>query len=161
LLERAYCFWYVNRTSISGIGGFSVNLISRCGISKSTSDFLANLENLEFIHKRLQTVIIRNLDIFKLLEEYNKESCFLYLDPPYHQSTRTSTRYKIDFSDEQHRQLIDRCLVSKSKIMISGYDNPEYNRLIAADWKKIDMEIKTTSGNGEKKTKIESIWINY
>jgi site-specific DNA-adenine methylase len=40
ILERAYKFFYVNRTSFNGSGGFTSNLEIRRNMSKSVSDYL-------------------------------------------------------------------------------------------------------------------------
>lgn len=159
-IDRAFYYWYVNRTSHNGIGGFSTNCYIRRNMSKSTSDFLSCVDRLRELHDRLSAVIILNQDALELIKNRDAKNVFFYIDSPYHHSTRTSARYECDFSNEQHEQLIDILLNLKGKALVSGYICDAYKRL-ETKFKRIDFPVKTVSGTFEKKTKIESLWKNY
>ena len=131
ILNRAYMFFYVNRTSFNGNGGFKINTYIRRGTSKSVSDYLSGVEHLEELHERLKNIIISNTNAIDLIERFNKENVFMYLDPPYVQSTRTSNiRYEVDMNDEEQDVFLETCINSKAKLLISGYDNEKYNILL-------------------------------
>jgi site-specific DNA-adenine methylase len=86
----------------------------------------------------------------------------MYLDPPYSWDTRTSARYAVDMNNDQQKKLIDIILGLKhAKILISGYNCPEYERMEKIGMEKIEMEIKTQDGNRKPKSKIEVLWRNY
>lgn len=157
LLDRAFYFFYVNRTSHNGIGGLSVNTVVRRNMSKSVSDMLSCIDRLPELHQRLSRCIVLNQDGINLIEKYNKENVFIYSDPPYEWSTRTSVRYKVDMDREGHLKFIDACLNSKAKILISGYDCEIYD----ANFTKIKFEVNTIGGNMKPKTKVETLWKNY
>lgn len=162
IVERAYRFFYVNRTSHNGIGGFSMNTIIRRNMSKSVSDMLSAIDRMDELHQRLSKLIVTNKDALELIEKYkNNKNVFMYLDPPYEQSTRTSARYDIDMNREQHLKFIDLVLDSKAKMLISGYDCEIYDTLVNNGWNKIQFEVNTISGNKKPKTKIETLWKNY
>ncbi|MDE5888611.1 MAG: DNA adenine methylase, partial [Bacilli bacterium] len=162
IIERAYRFFYVNRTSHNGIGGFSMNTIIRRNMSKSISDMLSAIDRLDELHQRLSKLIVTNKNAFELIEKYkDNENVFMYLDPPYHQSTRTAARYEVDMTNEQHYVFINLVLNSKAKMLISGYDCEPYNKLVENGWEKIQFEVNTVSGNKKPKTKIETLWKNY
>ena len=161
LLDRAYYYFYVNRTSVNAIGGFSINTVIRRNISKSTSDYLSAIDGLEEYNKRLSNVIVTNKNAIDVIKKYDRESTFIYLDPPYVQSTRTEARYECDMTDEQHMELLNTILTCKSKILISGYDNDLYNILTDNGWNKFVFDIKTTDGKNRPKTKTEVLWYNY
>jgi DNA adenine methylase len=162
MVQRAFKYWYVNRSSYSGSGGFSINLSIRRGMSKSTSDFLSTVDNLINIHERLSRVVIEHTDGINLIKKYNSENIFLYCDPPYHSSTRVpGAKYKCDMTDEQHKELIDALLECKSKVIVSGYNNPEYDKLVVAGWKKIDFDVNTIDSKRSPRVKVESLWKNY
>lgn len=161
MIHRAFYFFYVNHTSHNGIGGFSINPIIRRGMAKSVSDMLSSIDRLPELHQRLSRVIVTNKDGIELVKKYNTENAFLYLDPPYVQSTRTSARYIEDMDDNTHNRLIDACIASKAKILISGYDNPLYDKLIINGFTKCQFEVNTISGDKKPKVKIETIWKNY
>lgn len=163
LIHRAFMFFYVNRTSRNGIGGFSVNLCIRRNMSKSCSDMLSTIEGLPKLHDRLSKVIVTSQDGVKLIHKYSKsEETFIYADPPYHQSTRTETRYNVDMDNETQERFIDECINAKCKILISGYDCEAYKRLEDNGFKKVEFTVHTMSGDHKtKKDKTECLWMNY
>jgi DNA adenine methylase len=161
MVERAFCFFYVNRTSHNGVGGFSRNTYIRRGMSKSISDFLSSIDRLDALHDRLSRVIVTNSDGIELIRKYNTPNVFIYADPPYHQSTRTSTRYKVDMDNDGHIRFLDAVIESKAKILISGYDCELYDRLSENGFTKISFEVKTIDGNFKPKTKREYLYYNY
>ncbi|GAG89755.1 unnamed protein product, partial [marine sediment metagenome] len=163
LEDRAYKYFFVNRTSVNGVGGFGCATgVVRRNMSKSVSDFLASIDNLPEIHQRLSRVIIENRDAIELIEKYDRDKVFFYLDPPYHHSTRTQTRYVVDMSAEQQEALIDCLLnIKKAKVLLSGYNCKNYDALCKKEWKRIDFKVKTQDGNRKGKIKIESLWLNY
>lgn len=161
ILERAFYFFYVNRTSHNGIGGFSVNTVIRRNMSKSTSDFLSTIDRLPELHNRLSSVIVSNTDGIDLIERYNNPRTFFYCDPPYEQSTRTDVRYSVDMDREKQEKFLNTVINSKSKVLISGYDCELYNILTENGFEKISFIVNTMSGNFKKKTKIENLWKNY
>lgn len=163
IVHRAFKFFYVNCTSHNGIGGFSINTCVRRCMSKSCSDFLSTIEGLPKLHDRLSKVIVTNQDGIKLINKYSqREDVFIYADPPYHQSTRTETRYNVDMNDDEQERFIDECVNAKCKILISGYDCDAYKRLEENGFIKIKFIVHTMSGNRKtKKDKVEYLWMNY
>lgn len=163
LVDRAFKFFYVNRTSRNGVGGFSLNLCVRRNMSKSCSDMLSTVEGLPKLHDRLSKVIVTNQDGIKLIGKYsNDENTFIYADPPYHHSTRTSVRYNVDMSNDEQERFIDECINAKCKILISGYDCDAYKRLEENGFTKVAFVVHTVTGEGNsKKDKTEYLWFNY
>jgi len=96
-----------------------------------------------------------------LIRKFNRENAFMYCDPPYEQSTRTSTRYKVDMDREGHLDFLDAVMASKAKILISGYDCELYDILSENGFKKVSFKVKTIDGNFKPKTKTEYLYYNY
>lgn len=161
MIERAFCFFYVNRTSHNGVGGFSRNTYIRRGMSKSISDFLSSIDRLDALHDRLSRVIVCNTDGMELIRKYNAPNVFIYCDPPYEQSTRTSTRYAVDMDRNGHIDFLNAVIESKSKILISGYDCELYDKLNENGFTKVSFDVKTIDGNFKPKTKTEYLYYNY
>jgi len=161
-LQRAYRFWYVNRTFRGGgLGGFSINTAIRRGMSKSVSDFLSSIDRLPDIHIRLSHVVILNQNALELITRYDRPGWFFYLDPPYMHETRTSARYRVDADDEHHARLLDLLTgLRHAKVLLSGYDNPLYQNTLS-NWRHITFSVKTVSGTNNPKTKMECLWKNY
>ena len=161
-LDRAYKYFIVNRTAYNGTGGFSAAPAIRRKMSKSVSDYLTTVDKLIDVHQRLSKVIVHNEDALKLIEKYDQEDWFMYLDPPYHQDTRTGARYKEDMDNLKQEDFLDTVINCENcKILISGYDCEEYDRLVENGWTKISFEVKTQSNKRSPKTKVETIWFNY
>lgn len=156
LEDRAYYFLCVNRSSFNGVGGFSTTHIVRRNMSKSTSDFLSMIDKLPEIHNRLSSVIIEHRDIMDLIDKYDSQNVFMYLDPPYVMSTRASSqKYECDMTDEQHIAFVDRLTRCKCKWLVSGYDNSIYD-VLTKNFNKIEFK---SPNSGSSATEI--LWKNY
>lgn len=160
--DRAFKFYAVNRMSHNGIGGFSINTYIRRGMSKSTSDFLSSVDRLKDMHDRLSRVIVTNKDALELIEKYDRDKTFIYCDSPYHHDTRTDFRYPIDMTNVQQSLYIDTLLkVQNAKVLVSGYNCQEYERLCEGGWQRVDFDVNTIDGARKSKVKTESVWYNY
>ena len=157
---RAYRFWYVNRSSHNGIGGFSINTVVRRRMSKSTSDFLSSVEGLQELHEALSSCIVTSRNALDCIRFWDRKNVFIYCDPPYHQSTRTSARYNVDADNDHHEQLVEVLNnLQHAQVALSGYDCELYQKRLKLN--KYEFEVNTTTGNHEPKTKVECIWTNF
>lgn len=83
---------------------------------------------------------------------------FIYCDPPYLWSTRTSNkRYRFEFDSRDHRRLcaIAHSLSAEASIAISGYPNALYDNRLAG-WRTIEFQVMTRGG-----PRTEKLWMNY
>lgn len=161
-LDRAYKFFYVNRSSYNGLGGFSSSSVIRRNMSKSVSDYLSAIDGLFEIHNRLSKVIVFNQDAIELIKKWDKPGVFIYCDSPYANETRSAGRYKHDFTDQDQDRYLETLLqVKEAKLLISGYNCQRYSILESNGFRRVDMEIKTQNNNRKGKSKIESLWMNY
>lgn len=169
-IEKARMFYIKTMQSYSGVGtswSYSKGKNHRRGMSQAVSKFLGNVdENLVDVIERLREVQIENLDIIDLICKYDSEGTLFYLDPPYVPDARISKKvYDNEMSIEKHEELIKKLLEVKGKVVLSGYDNEIYNRLIENGWQKINIgEYKNRCRDSEGKktlTKNECLWINF
>ncbi len=80
----------------------------------------------------------------------------LYVDPPYHPSTRRRSRvYAHDYTDPDHQSLLQLLLGLPCKVMLSGYACELYDRTLAG-WHRHDFQAKTHRG-----IRTESLWLNF
>lgn len=79
--DRAFYFFYVNRTSHNGVGGFSKNTYIRRNMSKSISDFLSSVDRLPELHNRLSNLIVTNTDGIELIKKHNDQKTLIYCQP--------------------------------------------------------------------------------
>lgn len=162
ITDRAYKFFYCNRVSYNGLGGFSSSGVVRRNMSKSVSDYLSAIDGLYDVHNRLSGIIVHNTDALKLIEKWDKENTFMYLDPPYALETRSSGGYRHDMSDEDQDDFLNVLMsIKNANVLVSGYKCDRYTILEKNGWKRVDMEIKTQNNNRVGKSKIESLWFNY
>lgn len=86
---------------------------------------------------------------------------FIYLDPPYLISTQKNVErdYYGDhvLTDHQHRELLKLARSTRALVAISGYDNPLYDKMLAAPkWRKVNYQRRTHGG-----MVTETLWMNY
>lgn len=161
-VERAYKYFYVNRTAYNGLDGFSISSVIRRGMSKSVSDYLSAVDGLYEVHNRLSKVVVCNRDGIGMIKKWDVDNTFIYSDSPYANETRSAGRYKFDFTDDMQDSYLDVLVNMKSaKVLVSGYNCERYRKLEFAGYRRIDMEIKTQNNNIKGKSKIESLWMNY
>lgn len=106
--------------------------------------------------ERLKKAQIENTDALTLIERYDNENTLIYLDPPYLQNLRKKNMYKCEMSDEQHIEMLRLIKKSKSKIILSGYDNDLYNSKLF-NW--VTAEKETIAQMGLHRT--EKLWMNF
>ena len=106
--------------------------------------------------ERLKNAQIENTDAMTLIERYNNENTLIYCDPPYLQELRKKNMYKHEMNNEQHIELLKVLKASKSKIILSGYDNDLYNSELS-DW--TTAEKQTIAQMGLHRT--EKLWMNF
>jgi DNA adenine methylase len=165
-VDLAVKTYYLLRTNFSGkmasTYSFRLSFGGRKNIAKT---FFNALSELELIHKRLQHVIIESVDFRNLLSKVvDRENVFIYLDPPYY---GTEYHYNPNFSEQDHKDLLNLIKQSKAKWLLSGYANPLYDEELK-DFYRIEVPavkhsyaITMHSQAKEKPKAIEVLWANY
>lgn len=108
------------------------------------------------IAERLRTVQIENRPALEVIERFNYNNVFMYLDPPYVLGARAGKQYKHEMSDAEHEDMLKKILQSKAKIMLSGYESDMYNEYLK-EWNKKTFDSCAEHGKPRK----EVIWMNY
>jgi len=132
-VERAGHFFILVRQSFSNLRthwstvGEAVKVRSR-----PYCDAIARLPE---VHERLRHVHIEHKDAIDCIKHYAKPQSLIYCDPPYVWGTRVSSdAYKHEYTDEQHKQLIETLLTVSGHKVLSGYESPIYAPLLKAGW---------------------------
>lgn len=136
--------------------GFRMDTKKRYSIP--SHDWARYPDNMALFINRLRGVTVENTDAFNLIERTDDPDTLFYLDPPYVEHTRTDknkNQYAFEFSDEDHKRLVDVILSLRGMVIISGYDSPLYQPLEAAGWRK---EQKTFQINYSG-SRVECLWI--
>jgi DNA adenine methylase len=151
----------------SRAGGFKVFTTlsrnrTRRGMNEQVSAWLTSVEGLSEVHARLHRVVILQDDAIKIIRRQDGERTLFYLDPPYVHETRASPdayRYEMDY--RTHEVLLETIRQSRGKVMLSGYPNELYDRMLH-DWNRHDREIDNkVSRSSIKRIMTEALWCNF
>jgi len=119
-------------------------------------------DRLKTIVERLRNVRVENRDARTLLKSFmNRPATLVYLDPPYF--TKRDHGYVIDANDRNfHEELLDICIRAKCMILLSGYDNGLYRKLLTTKtgWKKYRIKTHTRDTTGKDYARTEVLWVN-
>lgn len=124
----------------------------------SPRDMAKDKEYLSEIAKRLNKVVIENLDFKRILENYDKDDTLFYLDPPYYQAEKYYTE---KFIPEDHVRLKESLDAIKGKFVLS-YNDCEYIRELYKGYHMIEVERQHNLLQSKKKPRyMELIIKNY
>jgi DNA adenine methylase len=132
--------------------------------NNNVKHYFNNIKDLEIIHERLKTVYIECQDFRQLLNKViHMEKAFIYLDPPYY----GLKYYNGNFSEQDHRDLLNILKQAKAKWLLSGYANPIYDEELK-DFYRIEVPVVkhsygiTMKNQAKERPKaIEVLWANY
>jgi len=83
----------------------------------------------------------------------------IYCDPLYVFGTRVSPEtYKHEFTDEQHKQLIETLLTVPGHKILSGYESSIYEPLLDADWTLHKKQFPCFASPNKKNRRIECLY---
>lgn len=132
---------------------------TRSGMSGVVSRWLGSVERLPEIAERLLRVQIENRPWEELIRLYDDSKTMFYCDPPYAHSTRGDAKaYGFEMTDEDHERFGGLLNRIKGRAAVSGYRCKLYDRLFKG-WTRIDAPEKFC--HSIKKTRQESLWVNY
>ena len=101
-------------------------------------DMQKTIAYLQEVAKRLNRVIIENVDFERLIKTYDRESALFYCDPPYYEAEKY---YPDRFQPEDHVRLRDTLSRIKGKFILSYNDCPEIRELYAGyDLLEVDRQ---------------------
>lgn len=143
-IQKAAKFLYLISRSFGGAGRHFGTARKATGSIKSHNNIL---ERIIAIHNRLDRVIIENLDFKDIIQRYDYEDAFFYLDPPYTSGVGYETTSTEDFDHEGLRDCLSKI---KGKFLLSYDDSPKVREL----YKNFEMiEVQRQKGINNKTTK--------
>jgi len=163
-IEKARMWFVIARQSFSGVFGTSWSAQLKVPPAPQAATWTKRIDNLMQYAMRLKQVQIENLDALELINRYDGHDVLFYLDPPYVEATRkTSKGYVNGLTDKYHAEMVKKLNEVKGKIILSGYNNQIYDNL---GWKKIKVAnclatAKRSAPGSRKDLREELIWINF
>jgi DNA adenine methylase len=122
------------------------------------------VRNLATISDRLRGVQVIEGDALDSLAPLGRPDTLFFLDPPYVQTTRSTTQlYGIyEMTDAEHRALCYLVRRLEGKVILSGYPNPIYDELLS-DWRQVSRAsfLLIQRSKGPRKQKTEALWKNF
>ncbi len=96
-------------------------------------------------------------DAHRFLASYDYQgSELVYCDPPYLKSTRRSTRrYRHDYTEQNHVELLRLLKELPCRVMLSGYPSPLYDETLP-EWNSLALQVLI---HGCVRT--EKLWFNF
>jgi site-specific DNA-adenine methylase len=114
-----------------------------------------------FSKKRSELETINDIDgevinLFKVIREKPDELAYsIYADPPYILSTRTTSSYKNEMTNEDHVELLEVLDKHPGPVILSGYSHPIYDEILK-HWRRETKRAKAEAGA----IREEVLWIN-
>lgn len=110
-IERGVLFYYLICLSFGSKGG-------------TFGGKMADIKNKDFlsIAKRLEKVMVENLDYVDLIKKYDDKDALFYIDPPYLNTEKYHSQKK-RFNQEEFVKLFDLLKTIKGKFILSHNDN--------------------------------------
>lgn len=152
-IQRAARFYYLQKLCFGGKS--SSQTFGTAASSKPRLNLLRIEEDLSDAHLRLTGVNIERLDWFKVIEKYDRDYTFFYLDPPY----LDTACYGVEFGLEQYELMADLARTIKGKMLISINDH-EAIRDIFKGLNSKQLKINYTVGGGQNKKPSNELLIS-
>lgn len=152
-----------------GSGGATKSREGFHGVNRCEENFSAPARqwsklphHLQAVIKRLQGVVVENIEASRLIQTVDHKNTLFYVDPPYIPETRSSMKggtkyYRHEMSEDDHVQLLDQLIDVKGMVLLSGYDSDLYNDTLS-DWEKVGFQSRAASSRGTV-LRNECIWI--
>ena len=93
----------------------------------------------------------------RFLAEYDYQGRELvYADPPYlHCTRRSKRRYRFDYEERDHIELLALLKSLPCQVILSGYPSRLYDQLLA-DWRTLEVQVMNQAG-----VRTEQLWFNF
>lgn len=162
--ERAVGFAYLCTQVWSGISPMTGKFIDLKGKYKSKFDtFKDKLKNEKYTYNLSRITDLENLDFQDVIEKYDSESSFFYIDAPYYDTEHYYSNH--DFGEQDHERLAS-CLKSiKGRFAMSYYYFDKLETWFPKDkyrWESQEFSKSAMATKGKSQTKaIEILIMNY
>jgi DNA adenine methylase len=164
-VDKAVAFYYRIRSTFAS--KIATKSFAYSYTDNQAGRFFNGVNQLPYINKRLQGVLILNKNYDIILSEYiNDDKAFIYLDPPYFGA---EFYYTSGFTVEDHKKMLSLLKQAKCKWLLSGYGNDLYDSELK-DFYRVEIpSVKPSYGiteankhlTNERPKALEILWANY
>lgn len=155
-LSRAWAFWVATNQGFSSrIGNWGIGKDNKMGKSLASKRERFSIE----LSDRLKHVQVESRDALKIIEKYDSEETFFYLDPPYFNSN--CGHYK-GFSENDFMNLLISLSLISGKFLLSCYPSPLLEEFMdKCGWKKKEIIQTFCVTHKSDRRKTEVLVFNY
>jgi DNA adenine methylase len=125
--------------------------------------FRDKLSNPKWLDKFLKITNVENMDFADVIQKYDSESTYIYLDPPYWKTENYYSNH--DFDRNDHQRLAETLHGVKGKFSLSYYDFPILHEWFPEDqyrWESRDFAKAASATKGKTQNKgTELLILNY
>lgn len=125
--------------------------------------FRDKLSNPKWLDKFLKITNVENMDFADVIQKYDSESTYIYLDPPYWKTENYYSNH--DFDRNDHQRLAETLHGVKGKFSLSYYDFPLLHEWFPQDqyrWESKDFAKAASATKGKTQNKgTELLILNY
>ena len=151
-IQRAARFFYLQKLAFGGkVDGQSFGTATT---SPPRLNLLRIEEDLSAAYLRLSSTYIENLSWDKVVEKYDREHSFLYLDPPYWQTSG----YGVEFDWHHFELMADQARSIDGMMLISINDHPDIRKVFKGLHMK-QLDIKYIVGGAENPSEAKELLI--
>jgi DNA adenine methylase len=122
-VERAARWYYTIAYSFAAKGKTFGRSVS--GANCMSGKIQGNIQLFEPVKKRLEKVLIENLDFRQIFKDFDKHDAVFYCDPPYMHASSTHYKHEMQMSD--HKALLECIFNAQGFVALSGYPNELYD----------------------------------
>ena len=152
-IQRAARFYYLQKLAFGGkCDGQSFGTATT---SPPRLNLLRIEEELSAAHLRLSSTYIENLSWDTIVEKYDREHTFFYLDPPYWQTTG----YGIKFEWSNFERMAELAKTIKGTMLISINDHPDIREAFKGlHMQQLDITYTVGGAHNNQQSKELLIW---
>jgi len=125
--------------------------------------FRDKLRNEKWVDKFLRITNVENMDFAKVIEKYDSEKTYIYLDPPYWKTENYYSNH--DFDRNDHQRLAETLHNVKGKFSLSYYDFELLHEWFPEDqyrWESKEFAKAAAATKGKTQNKgTELLILNY
>jgi DNA adenine methylase len=125
--------------------------------------FRDKLINPKWIDKFLRITNVENLDFSEVIQKYDSETTYIYLDPPYWKTENYYSNH--DFDRNDHQRLAETLLGVRGKFSLSYYDFDLLHEWFPKDqfrWEQKEFAKAASATKGKTQNKgTELLILNY
>ena len=159
VVEKARRWFVATQASYASIFGETFSISA---IKSRPQEWRNRIERFEPVIERMRGVLIENRDFGTVLNRFDTDKTFNFIDPPYVHDARTGGGgYHHEMSDAEHLRLLSVILSLKGLVMLCGYAHPMYDEALRG-WHIVDTPHRCASGKTKKTSlRVERVWMNY